>query len=150
MFTFLSICSVTFWIFVLSHKSERERPPASPNSLTLTHLHNTHRGIKKKRNMSRNIFLSSGFSGFFFITRLRLCFILSVKSFCWSLLCIPLSIKHHVFRLHLLIWPSSFHLISDLTSGQPLSCCQAELAHSLSQPGIDQILSASVPTGDIS
>lgn len=30
-----------------------------------------------------------------------------------------------LFRLHLLIWPSPFHLSSELTSGQPLSGCHA-------------------------
>lgn len=37
----------------------------------------------------------------------------------------------------------------DLRPASLMLPCQAELAHTLSQPGTDQILSASVTTGDV-
>lgn len=52
------------------------------------------------------------------------------QSLLWSLSFGLFSASHwalniNLFRLHLLIWPSPFQLISDLTSGQPLTCCHA-------------------------
>jgi len=112
----ISLCKVCYlWIFALSCKSDGERSPASPNSFTLTHLHNTCACIVWRKIISDTSHWAFSFK---------------------------------LFTLHLPI--SSLHLRPDLRPASLLLLYQADLAHTLSQPGMDQIRSASVRTGDFS